>query len=193
MRPATAATTISTSEPIVAAAREGMEGIVMIVAMFTDIATMIRPARAAAAPAVATKKSCQSAVMHHSSTRSPGPVTGSGRPILTDGTRQVNPAGRPRCQGLPPQAARESTEVMNNDTPERDNEEIVGEFDQTNGKVSGLEGDSDETETDDDGTFVREAGDLIDDANPLVQHDGSGTSAEDRDEAVTSYSEERDR
>ena len=40
-----------------AAAREVMPGMLRIVWMLTDIATMISPARAAAAPAVATKKS----------------------------------------------------------------------------------------------------------------------------------------
>ena len=54
---AAALTTISTSEAMVAAARDVMLGMLMIVVMFTVIATMIRPASAPAAPAVATKKS----------------------------------------------------------------------------------------------------------------------------------------
>lgn len=81
---------------------------------------------------------------------------------------------------------------MNNDIPERDNEEIVTGFDETNGKVAGLEGDSDDVESGDD-SFVERAERFIDDAIPFIRHDAGGATAEDRDEAVTPFSEEGDR
>lgn len=86
---------------------------------------------------------------------------------------------------------------MDNDIPERDNDEIGTGFDQTNGKVAGLEGHSNDAESDEaengDESLVERAESVIDNALPFVRHDAGGTTAEDRDEAVTPFSEERDR
>lgn len=81
---------------------------------------------------------------------------------------------------------------MNNDIPDRDNEEIVTGFDETNGKVAGLEGDSDDAASGDE-SLVERAERFIDDAIPFIPHEEGGSTAEDRDEAVTPFSEERDR
>src|ERR1700712_758447 len=69
MSAAAPTTTTSTRDPMVAAARDGMDGIVMMRAMLTDIATMIRPPSAADAPTVATKKSCHGSIMRTSMTQ----------------------------------------------------------------------------------------------------------------------------
>jgi hypothetical protein len=60
---------------MVAAAREVMLGMLRIVLILTDIATMISPARAAAAPAVATKNSFHPASISTNRPSREAPVT----------------------------------------------------------------------------------------------------------------------
>jgi hypothetical protein len=86
-------------------------------------------------------------------------------------------------------------------------DEIVNEFDQTNGKVDGLEGDErdrdsgldgDERDRADDGGLVGAGavlGDAVNDAADTVfgSDEEDGRSREERDEAVTPTSEDERR